>query len=75
MDTILPTIQSYFPKRLSCFGVLVINTCSCDMCQLQVLTRGRSLYAETVQPIKAALTNSNDVNESFFGKLYAADLN
>ena len=39
------------------------------------LTRVRSLYAETVQPIRAALTNSNDVNESFFGKLYAADLN
>ena len=52
--------------------MLVINTCSCNRCQLQVL---RSLYAETVQPIRAALTNSNDVNESFFGKLYAADLN
>ena len=54
--------------------MLVINTCSCNMCQLQVLTPVRSLYVQTVQPIRAALTNSNDVNESFFGKLYAADL-
>ena len=55
--------------------MLVINTCSCNMCQLQVLTRVRSLYVDTVQPIRPDLTNSNDVNESFFGKLYATDLN